>query len=163
MVYNFELFKNFFRYLIIIYKKGRLHLNIQFLFFRNRIRPLIDGNQISVYLISVNNVTTKLVPLTKLLQQLFKLPQFVSNISNYETNNSGENIISNYIQSPHWKTKLEKISSGENYICWPLLIYFDDFEPLNALRSQAGAYYIYGVRQNFGNSQILSSLITELN
>lgn len=60
-------------------------------------------------------------------------------------------MISNIIQTPLWKKKINRIENDSSTLLLPLIIYFDDFEPLNSLGSHSGAYKIGSVYCSIGS------------
>lgn len=96
--------------------------------------------------IKQNSRFLKLVDLNDLFTKLFALPNFLQGILDYQSELSKDNTtISNVIQTPFWKTKVRESQLNTNTLYLPINIYFDDFEPLNALGSHSGAYKIGGV------------------
>lgn len=88
----------------------------------------------------------KMVDVRSLFENLFKTPNFLSEILIYvEDLMKEKTLISNIIQTPFWKKKINKIENDGTILLLPLIIYFDDFEPLNALGSHSGAYKVGGV------------------
>lgn len=87
-----------------------------------------------------------MVDVRSLFENLFKTPNFLSKILIYvEDLMKEKTLISNIIQTPFWKKKINKIENTGTILLLPLIIYFDDFEPLNALGSHSGAYKVGGV------------------
>lgn len=96
--------------------------------------------------IKQNSRFLKLVDLNDLFSKLFALPNFLQGILDYHSELSKDiNTISNVIQTPFWKNKVSEFKLNTNTLFLPINIYFDDFEPLNALGSHSGAYKIGGV------------------
>lgn len=96
--------------------------------------------------IKKNSRFFKLVDLKTLFQKLFELPNFLDEIHKYHADIDHETTtISNVIQTPLWKSKINGLQSDTNTLLLPINIYFDDFEPLNALGSHSGAHKIGGV------------------
>lgn len=122
------------------------------------------------------------------LKQFLELPQVFNKIVSYiEKENASQDLIFSIYQGSLWKD-LSK-SFGKKTV-FPLFLFFDDFEPCNALGSRAGVYKIGAVyltlacippefscyleniflahifyssdRETFGNKQIFSKLIDDL-
>lgn len=76
------------------------------------------------------------------LSYLFKNDFFLRKTLNYiNFLKSEKDIIYNIIQTDKWNIKINAFNSdSEKVLYLPLMIYLDDFEPLNALGSHSGAY-----------------------
>lgn len=140
-----------------------------------------------------DDVNVKMFNVTQMLNKFFKLPNVMRDIVKYveKLNNECDGIVSNIIQSKLWKWHLSLSSDPPSILHLPIFLYFDDFEPLNALGSHAGAYKIGAVymglpflpddivsklkfilpvalffsedRKRFGNDIIFEPIIKELN
>lgn len=88
----------------------------------------------------------KLVSLRSLFQHVFKLPNYLDSIHDFMSclKLDESTSISNILQSSLWKSKVNSYNEPETLFL-PLLLYFDDFEPFNALGSKSGAYKIGAV------------------
>jgi hypothetical protein len=95
----------------------------------------------------INTHLMKIMPLRKLMTKIFEMKNFKESLFSHLEflENSSSDIISNIIQSPFWFKKLSMLKKTENTLYIPITIFFDDFEPLNALAGHAGAYKIGGV------------------
>lgn len=82
-----------------------------------------------------------LMDLTKLFTRLLALPNFFDEINQYVESLNDSNIV----QTSFWKNKVAACNLKEDEIALPLFIYYDDFEPLNALGSHSSAYKLGGV------------------
>lgn len=88
----------------------------------------------------------KMVDLKSLFEYLFKTTNFLKEIIDYiDSLKNEKTLISNIIQTPIWKKKISRIENDGTLLLLPLIIYFDDFEPLNALGSHSGAYKVGAV------------------
>lgn len=135
--------------------------------------------------------TMNVVSLRCLFSKLFNIPSFFEIIENFINSlDYDDHNISNVMQTDFWKRKISAISK-ERTLILPLLVYFDDFEVLNPIGSKSGLYKIGGVytklmclpkiiesqllytysavlfftgdRKNFGDKQVFTPLIDELN
>lgn len=96
--------------------------------------------------LSEENITIKLIDFPKLFDLLFNLPCFLSGVIEYiKKLKLQTDLIYNVIQTEFWQTKMETLSLDENTLALPIVIYFDDLKPLNALGSHSGIYKIGGV------------------
>lgn len=135
----------------------------------------------------------KLFNVAEMLKKFFNLPNCARDILKYvdDLNKSCDGTVSNIIQSKLWKWHLSSCDQTASVRYLPIFVYFDDFEPLNALGSHAGAYKIGAVymglpflpddiasklkyilpialffsedRKNFGNKAVFAPVIKELN
>lgn len=88
----------------------------------------------------------KIVDLTDFFTKLFAIPKLVNDIFNFIDNLSTDGTwIENIIQSSYWKERKSKLELKDDEEALPIFIYYDDFEPLNALGSHRGAYKLSGV------------------
>jgi hypothetical protein len=143
--------------------------------------------------IKVEKFIMKIVPLQTLFSQMFSIKNFLDELINFmdSLNGSKSDFISNILQSPLWQKKLSMLEKCDSTLYVPITIYFDDFDPLNALAGHAGAYKIGGVylqiaclpphiqskldfilmaalffsedRKTYGNERIFVQVIKELN
>lgn len=81
---------------------------------------------------------------SKMLNKFFDLPNVTRDVVNYvhSLNKSSDGPISNFVQSKLWKWHLSLCADPNSILQLPIFLYFDDFEPLNALGSHSGAYKI---------------------
>jgi hypothetical protein len=137
--------------------------------------------------------TMKIVPLQKLLTKVFEINNFLIELVTYMDSllSNKNNEIENIIQTNFWAEKLKANGNSENTLLIPISVYFDDFDPLNALAGHAGAYQIGGIyfqiaclpphlqskldfifllalffsedRKTYGNHRIFKPVIDELN
>lgn len=135
----------------------------------------------------------KVFNVAEMLKKFFNLPNVVQDVMKYvdELNTDCDGPVSNIIQSKLWKWHLSSCDQSTSVLSLPIFIYFDDFEPLNALGSHAGAYktgavymglpflpddivsklkYILPIalffsddRKDFGNKVVFAPVIKELN
>lgn len=135
----------------------------------------------------------KVFDVAEMLKKLFGLPNVARDIVKYvdKLNEDSDGPVTNIIQSKLWKRHSSLQEHDSAVLHLPVFKYFDDFEPLNALGSHAGAYktgavymglpflpndivsklkYILPValffsedRKTFGNEAIFTPVITELN
>lgn len=136
---------------------------------------------------------TKIMPISSIFEKIFKTANFLVNLVPFvEKLKIPSEVCSNVIQSRLWKSRIEKLEQNEtDCLFLPLLIYYDDFEPLNALGSKSGAYKIGAIyckimcllpewqaqnwsthlimlffsddRKKFGDTIVFTPLIKELN
>lgn len=137
----------------------------------------------NVYIIDLLDLFAKFFNSTDMLLDIIK------EIARIQTED--DNFQYNFIQSDLWKNKLKNLDQSTHILYLPLFVYFDDFEPNNALGSRANKKKIGGVyvsipcmpfflqsklsqiflamlvhtkdRARFGNSRIFAPLIDELN
>lgn len=135
----------------------------------------------------------KMFNTAEMLKKFFNLPNVTRDVVMYvdKLNNNCDGTVSNIIQSKLWKWHLSLRDDLPSILHLPVFLYFDDFEPLNALGSHSGAYkigaaymglpflpddivsklkYILPValffsedRKTFGNKKIFAPIIEELN
>lgn len=85
----------------------------------------------------------KIFDIRSMFTKLFALPGFLTKIFNFIGGfHSNSGTISNIMEAKLWKTVLQTENLNRKVLFLPLFLYFDDFEPLNALGSHAGAYKI---------------------
>lgn len=135
----------------------------------------------------------ELVPLRTVFSTLFNNTNMLNVIDKYIKSIENDEFISNVTQSKWWKEIKSQVptDSARNTLILPALVYFDDFEPNNALGSHSSIHKTGGVyiqlpclpthlqaklahiylaqlffssdRDIFGNSRIFKPLIEELN
>ena len=82
-------------------------------------------------------LTAQLIPIRYVLKKFFEMPSVFQETEKYiNFLFLGNEIISNIIQSPHWKKKLARHDPSKKV--YPLLLYFDDYENNNPLGSHKG-------------------------
>lgn len=138
-------------------------------------------------------ISIQTIPLREIFYHFFNKTDFLQHVVDYMTvlESSASDEIQNVIQADLWKSHKSEIKPDSNTLLLPLKVFFDDFEPGNALGSHAGAYKICGVytkiicmppymssklcftflaalffsddRKIYGNSRMLQKIITELN
>lgn len=146
----------------------------------------------NIEVIRTANDYIEFIPLNKIFTTLLNLPGFIDDILIYIHNiNMRDDVICNIVQSKMWREKLKSMDNIDGSLILPLLLFNDDFEPLDSLGVHAGAYKIGGVyikigclpenlqskidfiflamlyfsgdRRDRGNKIIFSKLIDELN
>lgn len=143
-----------------------------------------EGNPIS----KSKNATAILFPLRLMLTKVFELPGVYDTVKLYkEELEQNVHIISNFIQSPIWKKKIENCRTKNDI--FPLFLFSDDYETGNCLGSHAGSNKLCGTyvsipclpphlqslnsifhaliyyskdRKEFGNFAVFRTLIKEL-
>lgn len=80
----------------------------------------------------MQNVTGQFIPLRKTLKKFFELPDALSSTLNHINDLSSSNVVSNLVQCEKWQTIKTQFYSPDD-ITIPLIIYYDDWEPNNAL------------------------------
>lgn len=111
-------------------------------------QDIIDGvrteeNKVEIYLLNIE----------LLLSALFNNQEFFSQILSYIDMLGSEpnDIISNIMQTEFWKQKISELdNNNDSTLFLPLICYFDEFEPLNALGAHSGAYKVGGVYLKLG-------------
>ena len=87
--------------------------------------------------------TATYIPLEKTLKHILEIPGLFAEVEKYmqqlESDSTG---LSNIIQGNLWRSKYK---SNNGAIILPLFLYYDDFEPGNALGSHAGKQSLGGV------------------
>jgi hypothetical protein len=129
--------------------------------------------------------------MSTMFMKLFSLLNFFDEMKDYVDSLRDDEWISNVVQTEFWKKKNASCELKEDEIAFPLYIYFDDFEPLNALGSHSSAYKLGGVyvyipcvppavqseldfiflamlffsydRTIYGNKRVFAPLISQLN
>ncbi|KAL7294355.1 hypothetical protein TKK_0012363 [Trichogramma kaykai] len=92
-------------------------------------------------------LTATRTPLHDSLKTFLQIPNMLSEIRNYIDALSNEkDIISNFIQGDLWKSKYKNL---RDTLLFPLFLFFDDFEPGNALGSHRGQQKLGGVYISF--------------
>lgn len=138
--------------------------------------------------VNVKRVEGQQVKLAIKLKKFLELPQVYDNIFSYiEKETSSQETITSIYQGSLWNS-IKTSFAGQ--MVFPIFLFFDDFEPCNALGSRAGLYKIGAVyislacippefsssleniflaqlffssdRETFGNRQVFSKLIEEL-
>ncbi|KAL1448325.1 hypothetical protein WDU94_005541 [Cyamophila willieti] len=138
------------------------------------------------------NCTMQLVHLKPVLEQLFSLPNILTDTVQYMSSLChSSSPIENVIQGQAWKKMQTKFKKGPNMLNFPLVLYFDDFETNNPLSSHNSIQKLGGVyvslpvlpkkyfsklenifllalfhaadRTKFGNRIIFQKIIEELN
>lgn len=154
--------------------------------------PILHENDTTIKE-TINSV--KLMPLKEMFFAFFNKTNVIKDILAYidYINNLNSEFIYNIIQSKLWNAKIKEIDCVDTTLLLPLIIYFDDFEPNNALGSRSGSHKIGGVYikigclpehinsklahiyaamffftedrkyKHFGNTRILAPLIEDLN
>lgn len=81
-------------------------------------------------------VSLQYISLSKTLKSFFELPHIFSNTINYVSKLENSSlVISNYIQGSLWQERKQEFKGK---IVLPLFLYYDDYEPNNALGSHRG-------------------------
>ncbi|XP_075168716.1 uncharacterized protein LOC142240860 [Haematobia irritans] len=176
--------------LINEFKKSKYFVEVQFITLHKELQECIMFAGQTV----LKNIeySIAILPLHEMFSILFQKTQFLAEsiayLNTLAYNNS--EIVCNYMQSPAWREKEEKCSEPGTLLM-PLFIYFDEFEPDNALGSHAGMQKLAGVyiklpgipeylqsklshifvsmllfaedRKKFGNTAVFQNFITELN
>lgn len=88
---------------------------------------------------------TEILDLNDFFTKLFDLPNFLNEIIEYNNSLDEPDWISNILQTDFWKDKARNLDLKDDEIALPLFIYFDEFEPLNALGSHSSAYKLAGL------------------
>ena len=96
-----------------------------------------------------NKYFMHIMDLSKLFERLLALPKFFDEIHQYmESLNGCDESIYNIVQTSFWKKKVAACNLNDDEFAIPLFVYYDDFEPLNALGSHSSAYKLGGVYVN---------------
>lgn len=82
--------------------------------------------------------------LTDFFSKLFAIRIFLDRIMDSNKSLEGTDWISNILQTKFWETKVATLHLKSNEKALPLFVYFDDFEPLNALGAHSSAYKLSG-------------------
>lgn len=135
----------------------------------------------------MQNVTGQFIPLRKTLKKFFELPDALSSTLKYMNNLNASDVVSNLIQCEKWQTIKTQFYRPHD-IAIPIIIYYDDWEPNNALgphSEKIGCVYanlpalpeecqsklenIFEVlifnaddRKSYGNKKIFQPLVEEL-
>lgn len=150
----------------------------------SRIERTVTGGAVKG---KMQNVTGQHIPLRKTLKQFFELPDALSSTLKYMNDLKSSDVVSNFIQCQKWQTIKTQFYSPLD-IAIPIIIYYDDWEPNNALgphSEKIGCVYanlpalpeecqsklenIFEVlifnaddRKTYGNKKIFQPLIEEL-
>lgn len=91
-----------------------------------------------------DDIIVKLFNNAEILKKFFNLPNVTRDIVNFvdKLYKDCDGPIYNIIQSKLWKWHLSLSNETPSILHLPIFLYFDDFEPLNALGSHSGAYKI---------------------
>lgn len=108
----------------------------------------------------------KMVP----LKELFSKTSILEHILGYiESIRSNKTTIYNIIQTSVWKNKIKRFnpSDSREILLLPILIYFDDFEPLNSLGSHSGilklgAVYVKCLSRLFGFESVTYFFVNDI-
>lgn len=136
----------------------------------------------------MKQVTGQFIPLRYVLKKFFELPDvFKSTIQYMKDVQAESDVISNFVQCQRWKIISTKYFKNSD-IVFPLIVYFDDWEPNNPLAPHSekiGAVYVTvpclppecqsklenifvtllfhsDDRKRYGNKKTFASLINEL-
>lgn len=90
-----------------------------------------------------NNATAVLFPLGAMFKKVFEIPGIYESVKSYKQDlEQNDKIISNFIQSPLWKKKIQNCKSKNDI--FPLFLFNDDYETGNCLGSHAGSNKLCG-------------------
>lgn len=112
---------------------------------------IIASNRKVVFVNSVQKIkeeknTIKLFDLKSMFTKFLNLPGILPTIENFiKEKQECKDSISNVVQTPLWEDLISQETKNDDVVYLPLLLYFDDFEPQNALGSHSGAYKIGAV------------------
>lgn len=137
--------------------------------------------------LSVKKVEGKKIDIKMKLKLFLELPNVLNVILRYIEEENSQTILSSLYQGSLWKKIKSKLGSKTVF---PIYLFYDDFEPCNALGSRAGLYKIGAVyislacippkyassldniflaqlfysndRSSYGNRKVFSSLINDL-
>lgn len=100
----------------------------------------------SVQKVKLEKRIIKLFNLKAMLTKFLNLPGILATIETFISEKQKcKDSISNVVQTPLWEHLISKENKDDSTIYLPLLLYFDDFEPLNSLGSHSGAYKVGAV------------------
>lgn len=86
--------------------------------------------------------TVQFVPMRLMLKQFFELPDVFDNTMSFLRmleKEMEDGVVRNIIQAEFWQNlKYPPFSTENSFVTFPLIVYFDDYEPNNPLGSHAG-------------------------
>lgn len=130
------------------------------------------------------------IPLKRTLKSFFELPGMFVKVKKYKESLEREKeVISNFIQAELWQTKYKEFAKIFN--CFPVFVFFDDFQPRSAFGANAADHKLGGVyisipclppdivskmtsiflhtifhskdREAYGNANVFRKIISDLN